>query len=106
MANSERRIANSKESKRPRRLAFYSLFAIRYSLFAAFLLAGASTAGAVECAPYCDFTHDYGPYDLTYKRPGLYAFPRCGPSGDCSPRAVYSYPRRGVRITVRPRRRQ
>jgi len=80
----------------------YSLFAIRYSLIM-FMLAGASSAGAVECTPYCDFTHDYGPYDLTYKRPGLYAFPLCAPNGDCSPRPVYSYPR-GVRITVRPRR--
>jgi hypothetical protein len=75
---------------------------------AGLLLAGASPAGAqVACAPYCDFTHDYGPYDLTYIRPGLYAYPRCAPSGECSPYPVYSYPRyRGVHITVRPRKRQ
>jgi hypothetical protein len=67
-------------------------------------LAGACPAAAQDCAPYCDFTHDYGPYDLTWSRPGLYAYPVCGPSGDCSPYAVYTYPRRGVRILVRPRR--
>jgi hypothetical protein len=71
-------------------------------------LAGACPAAAqVDCAPYCDFTHDYGPYDLTWARPGLYAYPVCGPSGDCAPRAVYTYPRYGgVRITVRRHRRQ
>ena len=59
-ANSEGRIANS---KKPR-----LLLAIRYSLFALFI---ASPAAAIECAPYCDYTHDYGPYDLSWKRPGL-----------------------------------
>ena len=68
-------------------------------------LAGVSAGGAVECAPWCDFTHDYGPYDLTYKRPGLYGYPVCGPNGNCSPYTVYSYPRpRGVHITVRRHR--
>jgi hypothetical protein len=73
----------------------------------ALALAGACPAGAeVDCSPYCDYTHDYGPYDLTWIRPGLYAFPVCGPSGDCAPHAVHTYPRyRGVRITVRPRHR-
>ena len=81
------------------------LFAIRYSLFAAATLA-ASSAVALDCAPYCDFTHDYGPYDLTWARPGLYAYPVCGPNGNCAPYAVHTYPRyRGVRITVRPRNR-
>jgi len=65
-----------------------SLFAIRYSLFAVATLA-ASSAVALDCAPYCDFTHDYGPYDLTWARPGLYAFPVCGPSGNCAPYAVH-----------------
>jgi hypothetical protein len=97
-ANGEWRVANRK-----RRMP---LFAIRYSLFAVVTLA-ASSAVAVDCSPYCDFTHDYGPYDLTWVRPGLYAFPVCGPSGDCAPHAVYVYPRyRGVRITVRRHRRQ
>ena len=104
-ANSEWRMANSKTRR--------SLFAIRYSLFA-FLVLAASPAAAIECAPYCDYTHDYGPYDLTWKRPGLYAFPVCAPNGECAPRAarVYSpvsgwpyWPYRGVRITVRPRTR-
>ena len=76
---------------------------------AALLVLAASPAGAIECAPYCDYTHDYGPYDLTWKRPGLYAFPVCAPDGECAPRAVRVYsgtPRhRGVRITVRPRKR-
>ena len=63
-------------------------------------------AAQVDCAPYCDFTHDYGPYDLTWARPGLYAFPVCGPNGNCAPYAVHTYPRyRGVRITVRRHRR-
>jgi hypothetical protein len=82
-----------------------------FSLFALFI---ASPAAAVECAPYCDYTHDYGPYDLSWKRPGLYAFPLCAPNGECAPRAAHVYspvsgwpyygPYRGVRITVRPRR--
>jgi hypothetical protein len=103
-ANSEWRIANRKSRS--------SLFAIRYSLFAVLVLA-AAPAFAIECAPYCDYTHDYGPYDLTWKRPGLYAFPVCAPNGECAPRAVrvyspvsgWPYPYRGVRITVRPRKR-
>ncbi len=94
-----------------------SLFAIRYSLFALCALGAAITASpafAIECAPYCDYTHDYGPYDLSWKRPGLYAFPVCAPNGECAPRAarVYSpvsgwryWSYRGVRITVRPRNR-
>ena len=110
-ANSEGAIANSKKRA--------SLFATRCSLFAlssllAFLALIASPAAAIECAPYCDYTHDYGPYDLSWKRPGLYAFPVCAPNGECAPRAVRSYspvsgwpywPYRGVRITVRPRKR-
>ena len=107
LANSESRIANSRRRT--------SLFAIRYSLLALFL--AASPAAAIECAPYCDFTHDYGPYDLTWKRPGRYAFPLCAPNGECAPRAAHVYspvsgwpywdygPYRGVRITVRPRKR-
>ena len=106
MANSEWRIANSKRRA--------SLFAIRYSLFALLI---ASPAAAIECAPHCDYTHDYGPYDLSWKRPGRYAFPLCAPNGECAPRAVHVYSpvsgwpywdywrSRGVRITVRPRKR-
>ena len=106
-ANSEWRMANRKRC--------LTLFATRYLLFALFLVA-AAPALAIECAPYCDYTHDYGPYDLSWKRPGRYAFPVCAPNGECAPRAahVYSpvsgwpwwgYPDRGVRITVRPRKR-
>ena len=89
------------------------LRAIRYSLFA-FAIFAACPAAAADCAPYCDYTHDYGPYDLSWKRPGLYAFPVCAPDGECAPRAVHVYspvsgwhwwPYRGVRITVRPRTR-
>ena len=113
-ANSEWRIANRKSSD----LLFatrYSLFAfVRYSLLA-FFCSLASPALAIDCAPYCDFTHDYGPYDLSWKRPGLYAFPFCAPNGECPPHAAHVYspvsgwpyygPYRGVRITVKPRKR-
>ena len=69
------------------------------------VLLGASPAWAdVECYLHCDYTHDYGPYDFTYKRPGLYGFPRCGPYGDCSPYLSYTYARpRQAYITVRTR---
>jgi hypothetical protein len=65
------------------------------------LLGGSAPASAeIDCTPYCDFVHYYGPHDFTYVRPGLFAYPRCGPSGDCSPYLVSS--RRYVgRITVR-----
>ena len=107
MANSEWRMANSERVVSP--------FAIRYSLFALAILL-ASPAAAIDCAPYCDFTHDYGPYDLSWKRPGRYAFPLCAPNGECAPHAAHVhspvsswpwwyYPDRGVRITVRPRKR-
>jgi hypothetical protein len=80
------------------------------------MLLAVSPALAIECAPYCDFTHDYGPYDLSWKRPGRYAFPLCAPNGECAPRAAHvhspvsgwpywEYWRPGVRITVRPRNR-
>jgi len=103
-ADSQWRMANSNNR--------IFLRAARYSLFA-FALLVASPAAAIECAPYCDYTHDYGPYDLSWKRPGLYAFPVCAPNGECAPRAAHVYspvsgwpywPYRGVRITVRPRK--
>jgi hypothetical protein len=117
LANGEWRIANSESGKPRHRRAFRSLFAIRYSLFALFLTA--APAAAIDCAPYCDFTHDYGPYDLSWKRPGRYAFPVCAPNGECAPHAAHVYsrvsgwrwlgywpwPERGVYITVRPRKR-
>jgi hypothetical protein len=75
------------------------LIAAAIGLLVAF--AADPAAAEVSCAPYCDFFHYYGPYDFTYIRPGLYAYPRCGPNGDCSPFLVYSLkPYRG-RVTVR-----
>ena len=64
------------------------------------LLVAAPAAAEVGCFPYCDFTHYYGPQDFTWVRPGLWAYPACGPSGYCSPHLVSS--RRFVgRVTVR-----
>jgi hypothetical protein len=66
------------------------------------LLVGSAPASAeVDCTPYCDFVHYYGPHDFTYVRPGLFAYLRCGPSGDCSPYLVSSSRRYFGRITVR-----
>jgi hypothetical protein len=58
-------------------------------------------AAEVGCAPYCDFTHYYGPQDFTWVRPGLYAYPACGPDGSCSPYLVSSGQRYRGRVTVR-----
>jgi hypothetical protein len=80
-------------------------------LFAVFCLwfCVAGSALAVECFPYCDYVHNYGPYDFTYVRPGLYGYPRCNVRGECLPNLYYStsgLPRRGnveVRFIHRPR---
>lgn len=64
------------------------------------LMPGAASA-EVDCAPYCDFTHYYGPQDFTYVRPGLFLYPRCGPSGYCSPYLLSSWQRYRGRVTVR-----
>ena len=75
-------------------------------------LCGAGTALAVECYPHCDYVHDYGPYDFTYVRPGLYGYPLCNLRGECLPNLVYSTSgraRRGnieVRFISRPRLRR
>jgi hypothetical protein len=55
------------------------------------------------CYPRCDYTHYYGPFDFTYIQPGLFAWPRCGPQGDCAPHLAYTtgIVRRTGRITVR-----
>jgi hypothetical protein len=61
-------------------------------------------ASAQDCFPHCDYTHDYGPYDFTYIRPGLYGYAFCARSGECAPYLAYSYsgyPR--GRITIRTR---
>ena len=76
-------------------------------LFAAALfglaLCASSPALAVECAPHCDYTHDYGPYDFTYVRPGLYGYPACNFWGECLPRLAYTRTVRYGRIFIRPR---
>ncbi len=75
---------------------------------AVFALASGPAAAEVGCVPYCDFTHDYGPYDYTWVRPGLYLYPRCSPSGDCSPHLIRSSRYRGsvtIRSLARPLRR-
>jgi hypothetical protein len=48
-----------------------------------------ATASAAECSPHCDYNHYYGPYDFSYIRPGLYAYPVCGLRGNCAPYLVY-----------------
>ena len=75
---------------------------MRRSLPVAVILAALCGPAAAEvgCFPYCDFTHYYGPYDYTWVRPGLFLYPRCGPSGDCSPYVIGSSRFRG-RVTIR-----
>jgi hypothetical protein len=72
------------------------------------LFVGSSPTWADDCYPHCDWSHDYGPYDFTYIRPGLFAYPICGPRQDCSPHLRYTY-QRGYplreRIIIRPRSR-
>ncbi len=55
------------------------------------------------CYPHCDYTHYYGPFDFTYIQPGLFAWPHCGPQGDCAPHLAYTtgVRRPAGRITVR-----
>ena len=65
-----------------------------------FGLASQPAAAEVDCAPNCDFTHYYGPYDYTWVRPGLYRYAYCGASGNCSPYVISSSRFRG-RVTVR-----
>jgi hypothetical protein len=73
------------------------------ALAAVLVLPGAAApAAAYDCTPYCDFTHDYGPYDFTYVRPGLFLYPRCGPSGNCSPHLVSTGTRYRGSVTIRP----
>jgi hypothetical protein len=65
------------------------------------ILAGTGAAVAEQyCFPHCDYVHYYGPFDLSYIRPGLTGYPQCGPHGDCAPHLADAPPRRG-RITVR-----
>jgi hypothetical protein len=74
------------------------------------VLVNALLCGAVcaeDCAPYCGYTHDYGPFDFTYIRPGVYGYAPCRWDGNCAPYLAYSasgYPR--GRITIVPRSRR
>jgi len=73
----------------------------------AFVLAP-GIALAYDCSPHCDYTHDYGPYDMSWVAPGLVGYPVCDWRGNCAPRLVYrrfGYARPGVMITIRPTRR-
>ena len=82
---------------------------IAAAVLAALALGSGPAAAEVGCAPNCDFIHDYGPYDYIWVRPGLYLYPRCGPSGYCSPYLVRSSRYRGsvtIRNLARPLRRQ
>ena len=70
-------------------------------------LCSAGTVLAAECFPYCDYNHDYGPYDFTYVKPGLYGYATCGPRGYCLPRLTYSVagraPRGNIEVRTLPR---
>lgn len=68
------------------------------------LVWGSGAALAADCAPHCDFVHDYGPYDFSYIRPGLAGVPVCDRQGDCSPHLafVYSGRRPQIRIYIHP----
>jgi hypothetical protein len=55
------------------------------------ILAGTGAAVAEQlCFPHCDYTHYYGPLDFSYRQPGLFGYPHCGPQGDCSPHLAYT----------------
>jgi len=70
-------------------------------------LCSAGTVLAAECFPYCDYNHNYGPYDFTYVKPGLWGYPTCGPRGNCLPRLSYSVvgraPRGNIEVRTLPR---
>jgi hypothetical protein len=68
-----------------------------------FFLVGSDVVLAEDCAPHCDYWHNYGPYDFSYIRPGMFGYPICDRQGNCSPYLVYTYQgRRYGRITIRP----
>jgi hypothetical protein len=72
-------------------------------------LFGSAAWAEVDCHPHCDYWHYYGPYDFTYKRPGLFGYPVCDARGNCAPYLRYTYqrgyaPRKSVTIRVRPDR--
>ena len=62
-------------------------------------------AVAQDCAPHCDYVHDYGPYDFSWVSPGLVGYPVCDRAGNCLPHLVYrksGRPWPGITIRVRP----
>lgn len=62
-------------------------------------------ASAQDCAPHCDYVHDYGPYDYSWVSPGLVGYPICDRAGNCLPHLVYrkfGHPGPGITIRVRP----
>jgi hypothetical protein len=66
------------------------------------ILAGTGAALAEQaCFPRCDYVHYYGPFDLSYIRPGLIGYPQCGPQGDCAPHLAFAPALRRGQITVR-----
>jgi hypothetical protein len=77
---------------------------VAFALLGLALFSPAPASARIECAPHCDYNHDYGPYDFTYIRPGLYGYPRCNARGECLPYLgyVYSYPRYSITIRTRP----
>jgi hypothetical protein len=48
-------------------------------------LAASPAAARIDCSPNCDFTHYYGPLDLSWQRPGLTCYSRCDARGNCAP---------------------
>jgi hypothetical protein len=71
------------------------------------LLCAPTLAFAYDCAPHCDYVHDYGPYDFSWVAPGLVGYPVCDRHGNCSPHLLYrrfGRPWPGVTITIRPTR--
>ena len=77
------------------------LFAAAFVASLGILTFGAGGAVA-ECYPHCDYIQDYGPYDYTYIRPGLFGYPICDWRGNCLPHYAYVYSGRGRgQITIR-----
>jgi hypothetical protein len=75
----------------------------RIAVAISILFFAGSGAKAADCAPNCDYYHDYGPYDFSWVRPGLTGYPVCDSHGNCSPYLVYRQSgRRFGQVTVRP----
>jgi hypothetical protein len=78
-------------------LRYFASAILTFSLF------GSDTVLAEDCSPHCDYWHNYGPYDFSYIRPGMFGYPICDRQGNCSPYLIYTYPgSRYGRITIRP----